>query len=109
MTGDNFRLAEHNVEMDLVDALHDGDQMIFKGQDSSYVMSQVKWVAAGEPQTIYITVTSVIKTAEPADGVEVHRSAETGEFVSEEFAERNPSTTMKHSFDVKDKPGPPQE
>lgn len=96
---DNFRLAEHNVEMDLVDALHDGDQIIFKGQDSSHIMPHVKWVAAGEPQTIYVTVTSVIKTDEPADGVEVHRSAETGEFVSEEFAERNPSTTIQQSIE----------
>lgn len=98
---DNFRLAEHNVEMDLLGPDFDmAHLMRFEDAENgtAYLMNKDKWTAAGEPQTIYITVTSVIKTDEPADGVEVHRSAETGEFVSEEFAERNPSTTMKHSF-----------
>lgn len=103
MSESNFRLAEHQVEMEIRDALHEGDQMVFSDMEStdpsSYIMSKTKWTAAGEPQTIYVTVTAVIPTSEPADDKEVFRSAETGEFVSEEFAERNPSTTMKHSIE----------
>lgn len=105
MTESNFRLAEHQVEMSLLGNWADGDLVRFETtvddgeQASAYLMSETKWTAAGEPQTIYVTVTAVLPTSEPADEIEVFRSASTGEFVSEEFAERNPSTTMKHSFE----------
>ena len=103
MSESNFRLAEHNVEMTIVtEGLATDQHVSFTADDdsgASYTMSLDKWSAAGEPKMIYITVTAVLPTDEPADEVEVFRSAKTGEFVSEEFAERNPSTTMKHSYD----------
>lgn len=107
MSESNFRLAEHQVEMTLNRDVFDDHTraVVFTAEETedgfagSYTMNPEKWETTGKPETIYVTVTAVMPTTEPADEVEVFRSASTGEFVSEEFAERNPSTTMKHSFD----------
>lgn len=104
MSESNFRLAEHQVEMKLLYAdekfatFESGPPGEGEVDSSRYIMPIDKWTAAHEPATIYVTVTAVTPTSEPADEVEVFRSASTGEFVSEEFAERNPSTTIKHSY-----------
>lgn len=102
MSESNFRLAEHQVEMNIVEPIAEEDDAVyFMAEDgfAQYHMSREKWTVAHEPKVIYVTVTAVTPTSEPADDVEVFRSASTGEFVSEEFAERNPSTTMKHSVE----------
>jgi len=101
----NFRLVEHNVELNKAPNQTMPGKVIFRANEENvevvdqeaFWLDQARWLVSGSPETIYVTVTAVLPTSEPADEVEVFRSASTGEFVSEEFAERNPSTTIKHS------------
>lgn len=108
MSESNFRLVEHQVEMTLHEDQQSKHYMYFEanaepGNDDSrvagYYMTLEKWETSHKPTTIYVNVTAVTPTSEPADEVEVFRSADSGQFVDEEFAERNPSTTIKHSYE----------
>lgn len=100
---DNYRLAEHNVEMtrnnDDLSVGEEFESFQTYNEDglitNSYLMLREKWKACGEPETIYVTVTAVIPTAEPADGVEVVTSVKAED--TEEFAERNPSVVNRVS------------
>lgn len=94
---DNYRLAEHQVEMKIdVDTACD-EIVKFMAVDadapeftSEYGWPQDKWTIAGEPETIYVTVTAVLPTSDPADEVEVFKSADSSAL----DPERNPSTTV---------------
>lgn len=97
---DNYRLAEHNVEMMLEGVClpgENGESLVrFVSHDDednvvgAYEMLQEKWTASSEPKVIYVTVTAVIPTDEPADGVEVVKS-ETSTSLD---LERNPSAVI---------------
>lgn len=72
----------------------------------SLYIDETVWEEMGEPMVVTITVVvgdqlnDVDEEAfvlHSGDGTEVHRSAVTGQFVSEEFAEENPDTTVTES------------
>lgn len=65
--------------------------------DSLYI-AESRWEDLGEPTVITITVEPGDLLNPPDDGAELlHRDAGTGRFVTEEFAEENPDTTVTES------------